>query len=572
MPRLASAVVFVLLFTACGSSSDSDEPASFGETVRADGPVVRWDIAAKPLPDIPLPNDEATRSDSRTATGRRLSVLLDTTTGYERRIRVAFNRLDGFGAYAPITVAFDAPLDLENLVTRHQANDDFRDDAVLLLNVDPSCQRFGEEVAIDFGSGRFPITLLSRSRRQSDPQAPFGYRLDDGGNKLFPFDPWGESLNLLFPDFTEDRNRNGTLDQGEDLNENGVLDIANFVDPHACDDVTPSTPAHRRCIADNLIDWYERASDTLILRPVWPLEERCAYAVVLTSRLRGADGAPVESPFETVVPDDQREALEPLLPLLPRYGLAAGDVAFAWMFTVGTMTKDVEMLRAGLYGHGPLGRLADEFPVSGFDPKTRNEWRAIGGDPALPDGGDDRLLEGGCLSATFATLAGQYDGDKQICGGYADYTSIGSMFAGTFTAPNLLVDKNGEATPMYPGDEDETWDLYDESGRVTYGSADVTFFCVLPRDEARPEGVECEPGNPEGKPWCRPYPVVFYSHGYGSFKGEAVLHAGRHTQMGMAACGIDSFGHGLRTVFHPGCRGSADFAIGKIVLAGFGCP
>ena len=165
-----------------------------------------------------------------------------------------------------------------------------------------------------------------------------------------------------------------------------------------------------------------------------------------------------------------------------------------------------------------------------------------------------------------------FEGSKQVCGGYADFASIGGMFAGTFAAPNLLADKDGDATPMYPADEDEYWDIDIDAGRVSYGSTDVTFFCVLPRADARPESVSCEPGNPEGKPWCKPYPVVFYAHGYGSFKGEIVLHAGRHAQMGMAACGIDSYGHGRSTVFQSGCPGSSDFQIGKILLRRYGYP
>lgn len=567
-------VILVLLLAGCGSAGDpsGDGAEGLGKTRHDGGPVVVWDIEHKPLPEIPLPNDQATRLDPSSPTRRRLNISLETTTRYERRTREVFNTLDGFGAYASVTVRFDAPLDLENLVRRHHDNDDFRDDAVFLLNVDPECERFGEEVALDFGRGRFPVTLLGRSRRIPDDAAPFGFRLDEGGNKMFRFDPEGESLNVLFEDRTEDLNRNGRLDPGEDLDEDGTLDVANFLDPHACDDVPVSSVEQDRCIADNLLTWYERRTNTLILRPVWPLEERCTYAVVLTKRLQGSDGRAVESPFPAVQPADQVEALAPVSSLLPRYGLSRSDVAFAWSFTVGTMTRDLERVREGLYGHGPLRRLAEEFPVSTFDAKTRDEWREIGGDGALAEGGEDRLLEGGCLSATFATLAGQYDGDKQICGGYADYAAIGAMFAGTFAAPNLLVDKDGEATPMYPADDDEVWDLEADAGRATYGRTDVTFFCVLPREEARPADVVCRPGNPEGKPWCKPYPVVFYAHGYGGFKGEVVLHAGRHAQMGMAACGIDSYGHGLRTVFQEGCPGASDFQIGKFLLRRYGYP
>lgn len=572
--RILSLFALSLLATGCGGSADpsGDGAIGLGETDRAGGPVVVWDVEHKPLPEIPLPNDAATRLDRSSPTRRRLNISLETTTRYERRTRELFNTLDGFGAYAPVTVRFDAPLDLDNLVARHRDNDDFRDDAVLLLNVDPKCERFGEEIALDVGRGRFPITVLNRSRRIPDPEAPFGFRLDEGGNALFRFDPEGESLNVLFQDRTEDRNRNGVLDAGEDLDEDGMLDVANFLDPYACDDVPVSSAAHDRCIADNLLNWYERATNTLILRPVWPMEERCTHAVVLTKRLVGEDGRPVESPFPAVQPADMVGALEPVGALLPRYGLARDDVAFAWSFTVGTMTKDVEILRAGLYGHGPLRRLAEEFPVSGFDLKTRDEWRAISGDAPLAAGGDARLLEGGCVNATFAILAGEYDGDKQICGGYADFAAIGGMFAGTFRAPNLLVDKDGEATAMYPADEDESWALDADNGKAVYGDADVTFFCVLPREDARPADVTCTEGNPEGQPWCKPYPVAFYAHGYGGFKGETVLHAGRHAQMGMAACGIDSFGHGLRTVFEEGCPGASDFEFGQLLLRRYGMP
>jgi hypothetical protein len=554
-------------------SPSGPRPEGLGETQRSGGPVVVWDVAAEPLPEIPLPNDAATRLDPASPTGRRINVSLDAAkTRYERRTRKLFNRLDGFGAYAPISVRFDKPLDLADLLARHRENDDFRDDALYVVNVDRSCKRFGEEIALDVGRGRFPITLMSRSARVADPKAPFGYRLDEEDNKLFPFDPKGESLNVLFPDFTEDKNKNGVLDPGEDLDGDGRLGEANFLDPHACDAVPPSTPAHDRCVADNLLTWYERSTNTLTLRPVWPLEERCAHAVVLTKRLRGADGKPVESPFPTVQPVDQIAALAPLRDLLPRYGLTTKDVAFAWSFTVGTMTKDLEAVRAGLYGHGPLARLGKEFPASGFDVWTRNQWREILGLPALTTGGEARSVSGGCTTATFAALAGTGDGDKQICGGYGDLAAIGTMFGGTFSAPNFLVDKDGMATSAYPADEDETFDLDAEAGRATYGKTDVTFFCALPREDAKPAGITCTPGNPEGKPWCKPYPVVLFAHGYGSFKGEFVLLAGRHAQMGMAGCGIDSYGHGRRVVFTPGCPGYGEFLLGKAKLGEFGVP
>lgn len=563
-------VVVALSFAGCDPSGE--RPRGLGPTVRAGGPVVVWDVAHTPLPEIPLPNDQATRLDPTSPTGRRLNVAMRAVTRYEEKTRRLFDRLDGFGAYAPITVRFDRPLDLADVVRRHTDNDDFRDDAFFLLNVDRSCKRFGEEVALEVGRRRFPVTLMGHTLRIPDPLAPGGHRLDEGPNKLFRHDPRGESLNVLFPDWTEDANGNGTLDPGEDRDGDGLLTEANFLDPHACDGVPPSTPAHDRCVADHLLTWWERATNTLILRPVWPLEERCTHAVVLTKRLRGVDGKPVESPFPLVHTVDQTGALGPVPELVARYGLSANDVAFAWTFTVGTMTKDVELVRQGLYGVGPLARLGGEFPVSGLDVWTRDEWRALTDLPKLDKGGDAQLLSGGCATAAYATIAGTGDGDKQICGGYADYASIGGVFAGTFDAPNLLVDKDGAATPKHPADEDESFALDAEHGEAVYGRTKVSFFCVLPRQDAKPPSVRCEPGNPTGQPWCKPYPVVFYAHGYGSFKGEFIQHAGRHAQMGMAGCGLDSFGHGRSIVLDRGCPGAFEFKVGQGELGKLGVP
>jgi hypothetical protein len=80
-----------------------------------------------------------------------------------------------------------------------------------------------------------------------------------------------------------------------------VLDIPNLDDPRACPDPDPvcdnpmesgaSSPecaekrrARDRCISDHLLTYYERETDTLILRPLLPLDEMTRYAVVVTDR------------------------------------------------------------------------------------------------------------------------------------------------------------------------------------------------------------------------------------------------------------------------------------------------
>ena len=133
----------------------------------------------------------------------------------------------------------------------------------------------------------------------------------------FDFDPLGRTEEFcLFPR-NEDVNENGLLEAHEDLDGDGILDVANLLDPRACSQTTPPKCAencsddvcfqeclleHDRCIADELLTFYERETNTLILRPVWPLEQRCTYGVILTDRLVGENGHPVRSPLIATSP------------------------------------------------------------------------------------------------------------------------------------------------------------------------------------------------------------------------------------------------------------------------------
>ena len=152
-------------------------------------------------------------------------------------------------------------------------------------------------------AGRFPVTLYNRANVTVDPESPHGFRR----RQLDKFsrsgsDPHGMANNLLFEEHNEDFNGNGILDPGEDLDYDGQLDVANFIEPTTCDgvalygsdgNVNPDydQEAYDMCVADNLMTWYERESNTLIMRPIWPLEQRWTYAVVLTDRLRDESGA-----------------------------------------------------------------------------------------------------------------------------------------------------------------------------------------------------------------------------------------------------------------------------------------
>ena len=570
MKTRAILTILVLPFAACLG----DAPTPLGWTVDTGGPRVVFDLEARPLPEIPLPNDVATRLDPTSPTGRRLNVSERATTQYESRTRQQFNTLDGFGTYTPLTVSFSQPLDLADLRTRHTQNVDFRDDAVFVLNVDKSCKRFGEEVSLDFGSGRFPITLYRRARQELDPAAPSGMRLPR--EALFTqdgLDPHGTANNLLFEEHHEDLDGDGQLDPGEDEDADGRLDVPNFLDTEACRGLAPRTRTgtvnsyyrpvdYDRCVADNLLSWYERETDTLILRPLWPLEERCTYAVVLTSRLRGADGKAVVSPFVAVHHRDQRLALDPVPGLLARYGLGAADITFAWSFTTGSMTRDLEVLREGLYGSGPFARLATEFPT-----ERVKLWR----DEAQAE----TLLPGTCAAhamSRFWRVLGEWSANR--CALESDLAAIGGIAGGVFEAPNLLVDKDGRATPRYPDDQDESWRMDAERGEAVYGRTNVSFWCALPKEDT---SGRCEPGNPRGQPYCRPFPTILYAHGYGGARSEITSgHIGRTTAMGYAMCALDAYGHGLNRLLDVAAsteasffRGRLEAELGDLGIAGF---
>lgn len=529
------------VFSWCSACSAPDH-GGWADAVATGGPVVRYDISAKPLPEIPLPNDAATRLDPSSPTGRYLNISEDGPTRYEREVRAKFNRLDGFGAYAPIFVSFDQPLDVVDLHQRHEGDDDFRNDAVYLLNVDPDCSRFGEEVALDMGGGHFPTALWKRDRLVADEEAPGGYKRTDG-NRYFPHDIHGTYTNSLFEERNEDLNGNGKLDPGEDVDMDGLLDEANLFDPHACDYVEPTRVAYDQCIQDNLMTFYERQTHTLILRPLWPLQQQCTYAVVLTHRLKGESGLPVQSPFPAINHRDQTQALLPAEELLGRYNLSVDDVAFAWTFTVGSMTRDLEALRAGLYGHGPFKRLTDEFGVEDLHIWTREELATLREERPTSGKEDERLFDGACVGNALSWLwgPGLNEWEPNLCAIEADLSSLGGLFGGTFRAPNLLADKEGLANEYYPSDHDENWEMNSQTGDAFYGETDVTFWCALPREL----DFSCSPGNPEGAPFCKPFPVHFYGHGYGGSKAEITLHMGRHTGMGYALCSLDAYGHGL---------------------------
>ncbi|HBQ14982.1 MAG TPA: hypothetical protein DEF51_28935, partial [Myxococcales bacterium] len=154
MMRFGGLSLLLLLLGGCAS----DLPEGHRATPEGDGPRILWDLYAEPLPDIPLPNDVATWPDPSRATGRRLnaSLLVDTET--ERQIRRYFDELDGWGTFAPITIPFDAEIDVADLLERQGGADnfherDFPDHAVYVINMET-----GVPALLDLNGGNFYYT------------------------------------------------------------------------------------------------------------------------------------------------------------------------------------------------------------------------------------------------------------------------------------------------------------------------------------------------------------------------------------------------------------------------------
>ncbi|TNF25581.1 MAG: hypothetical protein EP329_22890 [Deltaproteobacteria bacterium] len=502
---LASASAALLLTGCVGSAPDGLADSAPALT------TVAFDWYSKPLPTIPLPNDVATRFDATSPTKRRLNASLIADSTMERRTRKLFDELDGWGTYSPISIPFTGPLDVDSVRTRHCAfeegddlhtfcafENDRSDDAIYVVNIDPSSEGFGDVIDLDVGAGAYPVVL-------------------EDINGYYENDPRGWTNTILFDEAGEDTNGNGLLDPGEDTDLDGVLDQPNYLPGHH--------PARSdlRGRADAVMSFYETETNTLIVRPMMPLRERTTYAVIVTRRVLDANGMPVGSPFPWVNDASQTDALTPLLGVLPA-GLDKTDIAFTFSFTTGTMEGDWIAVRDGLYGHGVQAHLATEFPAevdSLFalrpDEKQRyilytEEWlEALQLINSAFFGGDPNKVE------TQALIQSE---------SYIDYQVIG-----TYRSPQLFdrYDADGNFLPL----DAQSWPNDVATKPAKARSEDVYFWLTIPRKEvsARKDG--------------QPVPIVILGHGYGSQRFEMLQFSGFFAEYGIATLAIDCVSHGI---------------------------
>ena len=528
-----------MIIASVSACSVDQAPEGLRRTPPGPGATVRFDMFHKPLPDIPLPSDLAAWPDPSSRTGLRLNASLLAATAIERDARYQFDTMEGWGTFGWISVSFErdgsdpmqAALNLDNVRARHQGDDyDPANDAIYVVNL-----RTGIPSPIDLGEGSFPATVADKLL-------------------YWPNDPRALEQNLLFDTFDETGGATEPLAYRPELDTDfdGVLDRPNLDDPNACplpssvvDDA--SELARDRCIADHLLTWYERETDTVILRPLVPLQEMTEYAVVLTDRLVDSDGRPVRSPFEYIHHPMQTRGMERLRDHLRDPALAAyyGDiggtgldhVAFAWTFTTQPVQDDLRRLRDGIYGQGAFSSLADQFPpnlklarlvglstqeeiAGGAEPdawKTSSRCEAVRGNPSLIHYESIRPLfdemGGEVLNMSGKELEATLDSFQHV-----DYVTVG-----TYRSP-FLIQGGPDST-----DNKATFRLDYQSGLGELHADTVPVWIMVPKETATHH---------------QPFPVSIYAHGYTLDTTEMLAYAGNMARQGIATVGIDAAGHG----------------------------
>lgn len=397
--------------------------------------------------------------------GEHVSIGRTAATAFERRFRHHLNEVQGFSAMSPISIGFEGPLDLSTV----------RDDTIFVVNVEPGSDRFGEIMPLDLGRGYFPHT--------AEPHA------------YFPFDPLKDFDSFVVPP-----------DNKVDTDGDGV----------------PETWVYH----------YEVSTRTLDLRPLLPLEAGARYAVVLTRDVQGwaADGTKgqIRSPFDAVNHDAQTEALRLALPALAAKGVEPADIAFAWTFKTGDLSRTFRALRDGLYGQGKFGWLAKKF-----SPRIAHIYQMDVDFDGLADGmpgahpakkhfpyaprDHDRILQGPYMEGIFKIINSFQPG---IAG---EFKHTAYALFGDMTTVNLRATAQTDVT------ERNVWQIDLEEGTAVVAEERVPFMLTVPKTtEAH-------------KP---PFPVVVYAHATGTSRIEALLLADRLAHAGIATFTIDAVGHG----------------------------
>lgn len=360
-------VVCAVLLVGClgGDSDPGDEAGRVDSSHGPFGPAVVYEPLHRPVPEVPFPNDAMLRPSDHVADETEWNLSPEAPTAAERRVRTMMQGLDGFGPFAPITVSFSGPIDLETVT----------DDTVLLVNIEPGHEREGELVPLDLGKGYFPTART---------------------HAYWPHDAKGQEPDLIYPSGNSyDLDGDG---KAERVTHYEVMTHTLILRP-----VVPMAQGARHAVL--LMEG--------ITGPVGGVDAGSAAA-------RG----PIRSPFPFKAHAAQSSLIGRALELTER---SKGDLAFGWTFTTGHLARPLVRIREGLYGRGALARLADAFPpgIAEFrDPDVPHDTTC---DDCEADPTDNRYIVQAELLTPLLSIIGNVDERFALALTQVDYLVFGSF-------------------------------------------------------------------------------------------------------------------------------------------------
>lgn len=327
------------------------------------GPRVVFEPTALPIPEVPLPNDILLERDPDGSGVLQWNVSTRAPTALERGIREDLRRLDGFGAFGPVTVSFDGPLDLGSV----NAN------TVRLVNISVGHPEQGREVPLDLGRGAFPLA---------------------GRGSYWPFDPFATAVDFLLPpDNNIDVAGVPTRVEHYEVETNTLL-----IRPR--DALSPGTTyavlLTRGIVGQTSPDAPDGAPRLAPIRSPFPFKAHAAQAPFVAQALAHLD-------------------LEP------------SDLAFGWTFTTGRPAARLTEVRDGLHGEGRLSAYAELLPPTLGDIRDTGILHDANGTDFPSDPRDHRfIVQGEFLDSILGLFLGLADGFSTELG-YVDYVAFGSF-------------------------------------------------------------------------------------------------------------------------------------------------